>query len=407
MGLARSNWPRDVLAGVVVYAVTTVPVAVGLALASTPGMLTHRLGEPAGLLESVCYHDGGHFLNILSNGYSYDPNEQSTIAFLPGYPLAAWLVERLAGLSPRVALLVASNAAFAAALVLLSAYLRSREPGDPPGTRAATLLAAGFCPVGFYFRMAYSESLFFAAVVLLMLGLARRWPAWVLAFIAGAATGIRTVGVAASASVIVHILTDPARGPLRKRLLTATPLAPLGCWGLLAFMGYQYAEFGDPVAFIQTQRHWFVYTPETPSWAARWERLATAEPIWRVYLPGSPRYWGNVDTHGNPLLGLAFWNPIAFVLGVIAVGFGWFRGRLTRAEVVLAAGLLLIPYVSRADEMSMMSQSRFASVVAPVYVVLGRGLGRLHPAAGWAVFGVFASLLTLWTAMFAAAWPLI
>jgi hypothetical protein len=383
------------------------PVAVGLALATTPGMLTHRGGEPASMLGSGCYHDGGNYLSVLTNGYSYDPNEQSTVAFLPAYPLAASVVERLAGLAPRVALLVTSNAAFAAALVLLSAYLRSRELGDPPGTRAATLLAAGFCPVGFYFRMAYSESLFFAAVVLLMLGLARRWPAWALAFIAGAATGIRTVGVVAPVTVTLHILTDPARGPWRKRLLTAALLAPLSCWGLLAYMGYQYAEFGDPFAFALTHRHWFIYTPETPSWAARWERLATAEPIWNVYVPSSQRYWDKVDTHGNPLLGLAFWDPIVFVLAVIAVGFGWLRGWLTRTEVVLAAGLLLIPYVSRADEMSMMSQSRFVSVVAPVYVVLGRGLGRLHPAVGWAVFGVFASLLTLWTALFAAAWPLI
>jgi hypothetical protein len=114
-----------------------------------------------------------------------------------------------------------------------------------------------------------------------------------------------------------------------------------------------------------------------------------------------------VDDHGNPLLGLAFWNPIFFALTAALIGFGWFRGWLTREEVILGIGLLLIPYVGRADEMSMMSQSRFTSVVAPVYVVVGRGLSRLPPPVGWVVFGVFASLLTLWTAMFASGLPLI
>ena len=107
-----------------------------------------------------------------------------------------------------------------------------------------------------------------------------------------------------------------------------------------------------------------------------------------------------------PLFGLAFWNPILFLLAAVAVIVGGRRGWLTRDEVVLGIGLLLVPYVTRADEMSMGSHARFAAVVVPAYIVLARLLGRLPPVATWIVYVILAALLMLWSALFAARWPL-
>jgi hypothetical protein len=387
------------LAGLGTYALTTLPVLLGLVLADTPGVLVRDVPSP-GLLTACCYFDGGHFHDILRNGYHFDPDRQSTVAFFPGYPIAAGAVRDLTDCPPPIALVLTSNAAFAAALVLLSAYLRHRDPAARP----AALALVGLWPVGFYFRMAYSESLFLAALALLLLGLARRWPVVVLALVAGAATGIRAVGVAAAAAVAVHILSDTARGPVGKRLVTTALILPLCCWGLLAYMGYQHVRFGNAVAFSQTQRHWTLYTSESGGQNHKWERLAIAEPVWNVYVPGSPRHWSRIDD--SPLLGLAFWNPIAFVFALACVGIGWRLGWLTRPEGVLGLGLLFIPYFTRADEMSMVSQSRFGSVVIPVYVVIGRVLSRCPPAVSWVVFAGMSPLLLLWTALFAATWPL-
>jgi hypothetical protein len=399
------SWTADLLTGVAVYAVTALPVAAGLAAATTPGLLP-REGPPPDVLSCCCYFDGGHYWNITTRGYWVSAEGQSPVAFFPGYPLAARLIAWATGSGAKLALVVTSNLALVAALALLSAYLRAKDVGAPPGTRLATVALVGVWPVGFYFRMAYSESLFLALVALLMLGMVRRWPVWVLAAVAGAATGVRAVGVAASAAAVVHVLCDPARGPLRNRIATAALLAPLSCWGLFAFMGFQYLTFGDALAFAEAQRHWVHYTPAPGDTGPRWLRLALAEPLWNVYVPGSARHWTLVDRHGNPLLGLAFWNPLLFALALAAVVLGWWRRWLSGPEAVLGLGLLLIPYVSRADEWSMISQARFASVALPALVVLGRLAARLPRAASGALFAVLSGVLGLWTALFATARPM-
>jgi hypothetical protein len=404
MGNAHHRWPWDVLTGVAVYALTSLPVLLGLVVATTPGVLVHD-GPTPSVLGACCYFDGGHYHVIVRDGYSFDPARESNVAFFPGYPVVAELVRRLTACGPPLALVVVSNAAFAVALVLISAYLRTRFPDEPPYTRLTTLTLIGLWPIGFYFRIGYSESLFLAVLALLLLGLARRWPVALLALMAGAATGIRPVGVAATVAVSVHVLLDASRGPLRSRILTAALLVPLGCSGLLAYMGYQKATFGDPLAFAQTQRHWVLYHPPADAGPLhKWARLAVAEPIWNVYVPDSPRHWSRIDP--SPLLGLTFWNPVLFLVALASIGYGWFRRWLTVPEAVLALGLLVIPYLTRGYEMSMVSQGRFATVVIPAYVVLGRLLARLPPAATWIVFAGFAPLLALWSALFAAAWPL-
>lgn len=399
------HWPADVLTGVAVYVVTSLPVALGVVVATTPGVMIHD-GPTPSVLTCLGYFDGGHYFSVLNDGYEFRPGYPCNIAFAPGYPLAAGLVARLTGCRPNVALVVTANLAFVAALALLSAYLRARAPDEPAPSRVATLAAVGLWPAGFYFRMAYSEGLFLAVLALLLLGLARRWPAWVLALVAGAATGVRPVGVAAGAAVVVYVLADPARGSVRRRLLTAAVVGPLCCWGLLAFMGYQYARFGTPTAFATAHAAWLFYVPGPDDLGPKWVRLALAEPLWNVYVPDSPRYWARIDSHGRAILGTAFWNPVFFVLAVAAVVFGRARGWLTGPETVLGLGLLAIPYLTRADEMSMLSHARFTSVVVPAFVVAGRLLGRAPAPVAWAAFVILAPVLTMWTAMFGATWLL-
>lgn len=401
----RRHWRADLLTAVAVYAVTALPVLVGVTVASAPDMPA-RPGADPDTLGRCCHFDGAHFWYIARGGYTSEAGTQPPVAFFPGYPLLARAVSSATGCSARLALVITANGALVAALALLSAYLRTRETADPPGTRITTLLLIGLWPVGFYFRMGYSESVFLALLALLMFGMAQRWPVWVLAAVAGVATGVRAVGVAAGAAVFVHVLSDATRGSRLRRVLTATAVAPLACWGLLAFMGYQYAAFGTPLAFAQAQQHWLHYTPEPGDLGPKWLRLLLAEPVWNAYIPGSPRYWADIDRHGNPFLGLAFWNPLLFAGAVAAVGAGWFRGWRTHAESTLGLCLLLVPYLSRADEMSMVSQGRFAAVVVPASVVVGRLLARLPAAGRWAVFAILAGLMGLWAALFTLAWPL-
>ncbi len=406
MEAPRRIWPWDVLTGLAVYAFTTLPVFVGLTAATTPGVFLHSSDTTPNVLQACCFYDGSYYQSVIENGYEYDPDRASIIAFAPGYPIAAECFRRLTGCSTQLALVATANAALALALVVLSVYLRTRYPEEPLTARLTILTLIGLWPAGFFFRMAYSESLFLLMLALLLLGFARRWPVAVLALIAGTATGIRPVALAATAAVVAYVLTDPSRGSIRKRIVTSAALVPLACWGLLAFMGYQYVRFGTPTAFAVSHQYWAFYSPQPGDIPDKFTRLALAEPIWNAYVPGSSRNWARYDATGVPAIGVTFWNPIFFAVAAVAVAFGWLRGWLSRPELVLGVALLFIPYVTRADEMLMGSQARFAVVVLPAFVVMGRGLSRLPPYASWAAFVTLAPVLALWAALFAARWPL-
>ncbi len=75
---------------------------------------------------------------------------------------------------------------------------------------------------------------------------------------------------------------------------------------------------------------------------------------------------------------------------------------LTGPEIVLSFFLLAIPYVTRAYEMCMASHARFAAVVFPAYIVLGRLLGAAPAWMTWVVIGAFSIMLMTWTALYAA-----
>ena len=70
-------------------------VVLGLALATAPGVMTR--GEPPDLLACWCHYDGSFYADIVARGYWYEPDRQSSAAFFPGHPLAAWGVARLFG----------------------------------------------------------------------------------------------------------------------------------------------------------------------------------------------------------------------------------------------------------------------------------------------------------------------
>lgn len=71
-------------------------------------------------------------------------------------------------------------------------------------------------------------------------------------------------------------------------------------------------------------------------------------------------------------------------------------------EIALCIGLLLIPYVTRSHEMCMGSMGRFAAVVFPLYLVLGRLLAKLPIPLAAALLGVSGLLMATYAALFAA-----
>ncbi len=396
-----SEWFEDALDGFTAYFLTSLPVLLGVLFGAD--FLYGRDRQVVPRLDPVSasiHFDAYHYLDIIRTGYSYNPTRQSRVAFFPAYPFLARWLSQATGLLPEEAALLVAHVALLAAFVLLARYVRLRWPEATAGQRGMVLVVFGLWPLGLFFRMPYSESLFLCSMLALLYGMARRWPLAVLAVLAGFGTAVRPVGVALTAAFAWYVLTRTGQS-WGKKAAWVLLLTPLACWGLLSYMGYQWLAFGTPWAFAQTQEHWSMLAPPDRSWPAKLGSLAILEPIWGAYLPDYPRYWANAEEQTSPLFSLIFWNPVLFVLAWALLGLGGWKRWLTGSELVLGMTLLAIPYLTRSYEMSMAAHGRFAAVVVVNYLVIGRLLARVSPLVMAAVYAVFALGICLLTALYA------
>jgi hypothetical protein len=394
---------KDALIGLIYCCLTNVAILLGMLF----GMQFVKERESKawtvgdrGFIGTAIQAGGRQYQSIVNDGYKYDPERQSTVAFFPAYPLATRAIAAATGLGIETSLILVSNTCLAVAFALLTRYTTLRACPALPQHVGWTLLAFGLWPSTFSFRMAQSESLLIATMLLVLIGINRRWPPISLALVAGLATAARPVGIAVSAAVLWHVLF---RSPTRSgaRVASIALLAPIACWGLLGYMAYQYARFGNAFAFVQTQEHWTFRMPvahSTPlekTWA-----LVTLEPIWGVYQPDSSRFWLLPGTTESIPFNPYFWNPLMFMVMATLVAWGAWRKHLTGPETVLGVSLLAIPYATRSYEMSMVSHGRFAAAVVVAYPLIGRILATLPPPLACVAVAISAIILSYWTALY-------
>ncbi len=384
--------------GAAFYYFTSLIVVVGVVFAVdfVPLHRSHPSSQTrVDLVSAFSAWDGEWYVRIASAGYSYDPKRMSSVAFFPLYPWLAGAIVHATGLRPEWALLIVSHAALVAAFVLVAAYVQQRFPTAGPDLAAWTLLAFGLFPTTFYFRMTYTESLFVLLAVLTLYGMERRWAIGWIALFVGLATATRTVGGALIPVVAFHLWrTSPT---LRVGLVRWAVWLPLCCWGLTGYVLFQALAFGEPLAFLKTQVHWV----ERPTdLMQRTVGLLTLEPIRAVYDSACSCYWARVPPHGNVLFNFKAANPVYFLGTVAVIGVGAWKRWLNANELLLAAGLLGIAYVLQGSRTCMNSQARYASVVFPVYLVLGQLLHRAPPPLAAALLAISGLFLAVYSAMF-------
>jgi hypothetical protein len=339
--------------------------------------------------------DGEWYVRIASTGYSYDPERMSSVAFFPLYPVLAWLLVHGLGLRPEWALLIVSHSSLFAAFVLLAGYTTERFPDLGEDVASWALVAFGLFPTTFYFRMAYSESVFVLLAILVLYGMQRNWRAGWIALLVGLATAARTVGVGLIPVFWLYVWQQ--RATRRGWLLRCAVWFPVCVSGLGAYMTFQWWAFGTPLAFLQTQVHWI----ERPmGLGAKIVSLLTLEPLRAVYDPTSPGYWGRVPPQGNLLFNLKAANPVYFLATVGLVAIGAWKRWLNAREVLLSAALLAIPYWFQAARAYMSSQARYAAVVFPVYLVLGQLLSRCPAPLAAALLVLSGVFLAAYSALF-------
>jgi len=407
------------------WAATTALVLIGAAF----GYDYIRLEKPWNFLESLARIDGQNYKLVADEGYSYLPGVGSSVAFFPAYPLAARWLARVTGIATVPAQLIVSNAFGLAAFVLAAAFLRRRVVGlRRPWSDSATadttrrtgggglagggertlssassyaLLAMGLLPTTFFFRVAYTESMFLCLAILALYAIACDWPVLSVALVAGLATAVRPVGVALLVPLCWYVWKQSrSRSQAVRRLAY---IVPLGCWGLLAYVGFQYWKFHQPFAFALTQTYHRMRPMATST--EKWLSLLSWEPIRDTYDRSSPGYWQALNPAPSRLFSLEFANPIYFVGTAALIALGAWRRWLTSYEFLLAVPLLAIPYFTRAYEMRMLSQARFAAVVFPVYIVLGHLLARLPLVVAGALLALSGLMMGIYSALFAAGYP--
>jgi hypothetical protein len=403
--LTKRPWLDDIIIGLSYYFFTSLIVVLGVMFGREfvkPPPQRANYQMPKDFLASFSPWDGLHYKSIVERGYFYDPERRSNVAFFPAYPMLGRLIVEATGMRTEAALLIVSHTFLAGAFILLRTYTRLRFPDKGPQMWDTTLLAFGVFPTTFFFRMTYTESMFVFLTIVALLGMERKWPVLLIALICGLATATRPVGVALIPPFLLHLWHRSETW--RSFAWQSALLLPVSAWGLLGYMAYQDAVFDEPLAFAKTQEQWHVGAlADLPAKATS---LLTLDPVVGVYDPASPRYWARHEFHGNPAVSLIFANGVYFcfmaITVLLAAAFGW----LNFTETQVAAWLIMLPYFTRAHEMSMGAFGRFAATIVPAYFALGLLLARGH--AGWSqsLAALGTALLAIYAALYASGYLL-
>jgi hypothetical protein len=131
------------------------------------------VNSPNAIHAKLCQWDSGFYLNILNTGYrsTVPPNMTSpkfgevvsNVAFFPGYPAIAWVVQKLSGLTSCYSLLVTSWLACWTFWIYILLFLRRWHISLK--LSCAATLAISIYPSAFYLIIGYSEALFLMALL--------------------------------------------------------------------------------------------------------------------------------------------------------------------------------------------------------------------------------------------------
>jgi Gpi18-like mannosyltransferase len=207
-------------------------------------------------LSSLIRSDTIHYLAIATSDYTYvDDGGIWTIAFFPLYPL---LIKGLAtlGLAPLTAGFLISNVCFLAGLLVLQDWVQARH-----GAKVArwTIATMAWLPWSLFGTVLYTEGLFILLSALTLRAFDRE--RYGQAAILGALT---------SATRMPGMMLVPALGWVtwqERRGLRAYGAAIASGLGTIAFAGFCWVRFGDPLAFIKVQRGWH---PEGLAYGEGW-----------------------------------------------------------------------------------------------------------------------------------------
>lgn len=347
------------------------------------------VGELA--LSPLARWDAVWYLSIAN--YGYGEADSPRHAFFPLYPVLSRGVATLGGGGPGAVLLAAyavALAAFLAALALLY-RLTELELGRAAAWPAVLLLCV--FPASLYFGAPYAESVFLlCSVGALYAARTGHW-AWAGAA-AGAASATRSAGVLLLLPLALVYLQQSGRR-LRPDVLWLA-LAPAG---LLAYAGYLWAAFGDPLSFSEVQEAW--NRSFAGPFVGAWDGAAAAFDGARQLASGSRDTVYFEQAGGDPLrVGVQNLVLFGFLCFAAVAAVGVLR-RLPSAYGLYVLAALALPLSFPVSAQPLMSLPRFVAVLFPIFMWLGavcaeRRIVERVAVASAIVLGLFATQFATW-----------
>jgi hypothetical protein len=145
----------------------------------------------------------------------------------------------------------------------------------------------------------------------------------------------------------------------------------------------------------------FWYMGPVPGLEEKIVSLATFEPVWSIFSPDSPSFWGHLTTIDKAAFSLYVANPLYFAVTFVLLVIGTWYGWLNAYERLAGWGLLLVPYWTTASEVHLTGMARYTTVIVPIYLVLGRLLVKVGPDFRLGLFVLSACYLAIYSALFA------
>jgi hypothetical protein len=344
---------------------------------------------PSGSMNIWSHWDGEHYVALAMGGYLQPPDNVSP-AFFPLYPLLMRSFAELFGGPLSQSALSVWGPLLSLLFLPFALYFVYHIALDGWGQRVAegSVLALAFFPTTFFLNAAYTESLFLALSAGSVWAMRVRKDLLLACILGGFAAATRNVGIFLVAPLMYEWVRGGGleEGNERWRGIYLA-LVPSG---LVAYMGYLWIRFGDPLLFYSAQQNWGRQATGPLATAGRaWG--SAAEGAGRLLDPG---LWarpslGNLADHlagANNLYNLCFF---VFAVVVLLAGLRDLPLSLSIYGFLLVAPATLFG----TPESPLMGTPRYVLVAFPIFIVLGLLSRKKLLFGGWLVLSTLTSLV--------------
>lgn len=346
--------------------------------------------KPLGTFNIWAHWDGEHYVGLAASGYMQPPDNVSP-AFFPLYPI---LVRSFAGLfggpiSPGALSLWGVILSLLCLPFAMYFVYRISEHGWGPRAARGAVLVLAFFPATFFLNAAYTESLFLALSAGSLWALRVRRDLLLACVLAGLATATRNVGV--------FLILPLAYEWFRDRDLYGWRVVYLGLApsGLLLYMAYLWARFGNPLLFYTEQSRWGRGNIGPLDLVNNIFR-ESGEGVARLFGPGlfADPTLGNLADRASAAQNAFDLALLGIFVAVLIAGL-----RVLPLDLTAYSFLLVAPAVIFGPEQNpLMGFPRYALVAFPAFIVLGVLLDSRRSLGVW--LGLSAAFSLVLCAMF-------